>query len=76
MMGSKEILPAARMLAQAGETVPLRMAAIATIADLGDATDLELLQSFAASPEKRIATIAQSALKRLDTRQAGSASKQ
>lgn len=65
MMGSKEVLPAARMLAQAGETIPLRMAAIATVGDLGGAEDQELLASLSADKEQRIGAIAKSALARL-----------
>jgi hypothetical protein len=70
LMGCKEVLPAARMLAQAAETVPLRMAAIATVGDLGGAEDEELLASLSADQEKRISSIAKTSLARLKKRDA------
>ena len=65
MAGRKEVLPAARMIAQTGETVPLRMAAIATLGDLGEDEDVELLESLAASTDKRVQNIAKATLARL-----------
>jgi len=65
MAGRKEALPAARMIAQTGETVPLRMAAIATLGDLGEDEDLELLESLAASTDKRVQNIAKATLARM-----------
>jgi len=65
MTGRKEALPAARMIAQTGETVPLRMAAIATLGDLGEDEDVELLESLAASTDKRVQNIAKATLARL-----------
>jgi len=63
--GRKEALPAARVIAQTGETVPLRMAAIATMGDLGGEEELELLESLAASTDKRVQNIAKTTLARL-----------
>jgi len=68
MMKKMDVLPSARIVAQTGETITLRMAAIATIGDLGDNEDMELVKSLAADPEKRISSIAQSALRRLEKR--------
>lgn len=73
LMNRKDVLPSARVTAQTGATGPLRMAAIATIGDLGDAADREFLQSFAAGSEKRVTVIAAAALKRLDARLAAAA---
>jgi hypothetical protein len=68
MMNRTEVLPTARTLAQTGSTTPLRMAATATIGDLGDKSDIELLESLGAGSEKQIKPIAESALKRLKQR--------
>ena len=43
-MGMTNVLPWARITAQTGSTGPLRMAAVATIGDLGDTSDRELLK--------------------------------
>lgn len=67
-MGLKEILPTARIEAQSGETVQLRMSAIATLGDLGDKNDAALVETLALEKESRIQTAAQSALKRLNRR--------
>jgi hypothetical protein len=71
MMGKKDVMPVARVLAQTGETVPLRLAAVATIGDLGEEQDVELLRSMAAGSEKRIIGVASSAVSRLVLRIAG-----
>jgi LmbE family N-acetylglucosaminyl deacetylase len=68
MMNREEILPQARILAQTGETMPVRLAAIATVGDLGDESDLEYLQSLAASDDKRLQRISQTASKSLRER--------
>lgn len=67
-MGLKEILPTARVEAQSGETIQLRMSAIATLGDLGDKNDAALVEALALEKESRIQTAAQSALKRLNRR--------
>ncbi len=71
LMGRKEVLPAARIVSQTGETTMLRMAAIATLGDLGEEHDIDLVETMAASSEKRIATVAESALQRLKKRLEG-----
>lgn len=68
-MGQKEVMPKARVLAQTGESVMLRMAAIATIGDLGEKGDVELVQSLAGTSEDRIKFVAKAALQRLIKRQ-------
>ena len=67
-LGRTEVLPETRILAQSGETVTLRMAAIATLGELGDVSDGELLKSLTGSSEKRIQTIANTALVKLSKR--------
>ena len=49
--GAAGVLPEARVLAQIGDTLPLRLAATAAVADLGEAADLELLLSLAETAE-------------------------
>jgi hypothetical protein len=61
MMQRTEVLQQARMLAQTGETVPLRLAAIATVGDLGDASDLEYIESLGQSDDKRLQRISKTA---------------
>lgn len=68
MMGRVEVLPQARMLSQTGTTTPVRLAAIATVGDLGDATDLEYIESLAASDDRRLQRVSKSASKRLRER--------
>jgi len=65
MMGRKDVLPTARVLAQTAETTTLRMAAIATLGDLGGEGDVPLLESLAGSVEERIARIAEQALEKV-----------
>lgn len=68
MMNRTDVLPTARTVAQTGETIPLRMSAIATLGDLGKSDDRELLESLARDSEKRIQTIAKSAIQKLQKR--------
>ena len=75
MMNKPEILPTARVLAQTGSTGPIRMAAVATVGDVGDQTDIELLQSLAGGSDKQAKVVAESALNRLNQRLAGQESK-
>ena len=65
MMGQADVLSTARMVAQTGSTTPLRAAAIATVADLGDETDIELLESMTVAEQKRVAKTATLSLARL-----------
>ncbi len=62
--GNADVLPAARELAQTGQTDLLRGAAITTLGDFGAPEDMELLKTLSASPNRQIAVAAQSALKR------------
>lgn len=71
-MGQQEVVPQARVLAQTGQSIMLRCAAMATIGDLGGKADMELLQSFSAAPDQRVRAIAAAALKRLHGRLAKS----
>ncbi len=67
-LGERQVLPAARMLAQTGAIVPLRMAAIATLGDLGAAEeDIGLLKALRGDSDPGVARIAGVALARLQT---------
>jgi hypothetical protein len=61
MMNRTEVLPQARILAQTGAIMPVRLAAIATVGDLGDESDLEYLESLAASDDRRLQRISKTA---------------
>jgi len=61
-LDNQEALPEARVIAQTGETVTLRMAAIAAIGQLGSDSDMELLASLVHDDEERIRRIAKNAL--------------
>jgi hypothetical protein len=69
--GARDVLPSARIAAQTGEIVPLRMAAIATLGDIGGAEDLALLQSLSGSDDAGIKRIADAAQARLRVRLGG-----
>ena len=68
VMGKTEILATAKALAQTGDTIPLRMAAIAAVGDLGTTSDAELLRALSADSEKRISFCSRAALDRLNKR--------
>ena len=68
MMGATNALFPVRILAQTGETVPVQMAAIATLGEIGEAGDAELLDSLAASSDKRTAAVAGAAHRSLAKR--------
>jgi hypothetical protein len=59
------ILPIARIEAQSSASVQLRMASIATLGDVGDQSDIELLSSLSSDEEERVRLSALSAKKRL-----------
>jgi len=61
-LDNQKALPEARVIAQTGETVTLRMVAIAAIGRLGSVSDIELLNSLSLDSEERIRRIAKSAL--------------
>ncbi len=56
----------ARLIAQTGETVLLRSAAIVTLGEIGTDADRELLESFTTDGNRQIATAAQLALEKMD----------
>ncbi len=58
----------ARLLAQTGETVLLRSAAIVTLGEIGTDADRELLESYTMSEDKQIAHAAHLALQKMDAR--------
>jgi HEAT repeat protein len=66
--GMARIVDTTRRLAQTGETVLLRSAAIVTLGEVGSAADRELLDTFALSDNKQISAAAQMALKKMDSR--------
>jgi hypothetical protein len=61
-----QVAETARVLAQTGETVLLRSAAIVTLGETGSEDDRELLESFTVSDNKQIAAAAKQALEKLD----------
>ena len=61
-----EVVDAARSLAQTGETVLLRSAAIVTLGEIGTFDDRELLESYVLSENKQIAAAAKMALEKMD----------
>lgn len=62
------VVDAARVLAQTGETVLLRSAAIVTLGEVGAETDRELLTSYLSDNNRQIAGAAQMALDKMDSR--------
>ncbi len=64
--GHKETAATARMLAQTGETVLMRSAAIVTLGEVGSASDRELLESYALDDNRQIVHAAKLALQRMD----------
>jgi hypothetical protein len=68
LMNRAEVLPQARILAQTGATMPVRLAAIATVGDLGDKSDLEYIESLALSDDRRLQRISKSASANLKKR--------
>lgn len=67
-LGVRQILSTAMAFSESAQSVSLRMAAIATVGDLGGAAQKELLQRLAMDSEPRVQTAAQSALQRLQQR--------
>lgn len=65
MMDSRGVLPVARMLAQVGQTSMLRIAAVATLGDIGSHEDAELLRAVAEGADKRMKPVVEGARKRL-----------
>jgi hypothetical protein len=67
-LGVQAAVPTAETLSQSGASVPLRMAAIATLGDLGGPPQRALLERLAANPEPRMKRAALASLQRLSTR--------
>jgi hypothetical protein len=63
-----EVVQAARSLAQTGETVLLRSAAIVTLGEIGSLDDRELLESYVVADNRQIAAAAKMALVKMDAR--------
>ncbi len=66
--GRESAVDAARSLAQTGETVLLRSAAIVTLGEVGTPDDRELLESYAQGENRQIAAAAKMALEKMDAR--------
>lgn len=62
---SQALLPARRIAESLSEPVPLRISAIAAVGQLGDASDLPLMEKLKASTDTRLSTAAAAALRRL-----------
>jgi len=62
------IIDTARTLAQTGETVLLRSAALVTLGEIGNSNDQELIESYLQSDNKQIAAAAKIALTKLKKR--------
>ncbi len=66
--GAASILPIARINAQTAEVLPLRLASIAAIGQVGTAEDRELLESLLAGTDNSVHKAASTALKNLGQR--------
>lgn len=64
-LGDVRVLSTAREIATSGQSVPLRMSAIAAVGTLGDESDREMLEKYSQSSDIRLRKSAQSALTRL-----------
>jgi hypothetical protein len=67
---SASAVDAARTLAQTGETVLLRSAAIVTLGETGTMEDRELIETYTTAENRQIAAAAKMALQKFDTRTA------
>lgn len=67
-MLNNEVQEAARSIAQTGETVLLRSAAIVTLGEVGSSDDRELLESYLLTDNRQIAAAAKMALAKMDAR--------
>lgn len=68
MEGGEQIADVARSLAQTGETVLLRSAAIVTLGEIGSTDDRELLESYVLAGNRQIVSAAKMALAKMDAR--------
>ena len=69
MMKRPEALETVRIAAQTGTTVPLRMAAIAALGELGGKEDMEYLQAVATAETPRLKPVIEKAVKAIQARQ-------
>lgn len=67
-IASDEVVETARVLAQTGETVYMRSAAIVTLGEIGTADDRELLESYTQADDRQIKAAAKIALTKMDAR--------
>ena len=65
---NEQVADTARLLAQTGETVYLRSAAIVTLGETGGPEDRELIESFTFDADRQIAAAAKLALEKMDAR--------
>ncbi|MBN2161665.1 MAG: hypothetical protein JXR25_09780 [Pontiellaceae bacterium] len=63
---NSKVADAARLLAQTGETVLLRSAALVTLGEVGNEDDRELLESYILDSNRQIADAARLALEKMD----------
>ena len=69
---NSKVADATRLLAQTGETVLLRSAALVTLGEVGNEDDRELLESYTLDSNRQIADAARLALEKMDAPQAAS----
>ena len=65
---NEQVADTARLLAQTGETMLMRSAAIVTLGETGAPEDRELLESFTFDDDRQIAAAAKLALEKMDAR--------
>jgi hypothetical protein len=65
---NEQVADTARFLAQTGETMLMRSAAIVTLGETGGPEDRELLESFTFDDDRQIASAAKLALQKMDAR--------
>jgi hypothetical protein len=68
-LGLAGALPALQQAAAAGETIPLRISAVAALGSLGGANEIPLLKSLRDGPEERLQPVAQHALAQIAARE-------
>jgi len=68
-MGLKDVLPAARTLVQSSGDESLRLAAITTLGDVGEASDAALLKTLTSDRDQQVRKAAANAVEKIDRRQ-------
>ncbi|MBN2704302.1 MAG: hypothetical protein JXR23_08835 [Pontiellaceae bacterium] len=66
--GDKTTADTPRLLAQTGETMLMRSAAVVTLGETGSTEDRELLESYTLSEDRQLAGAAELALEKMDAR--------